>query len=104
MTTGTTKTMFDLATNPTGLGSDLRAVTTTGGRTVVEFDSFPFEESHGQTPRGRGSWAFSFKRDPDLQRDEVLWSPSMTYGEAKKWARQQVKERCSGHVTLYAQP
>jgi len=71
---------------------------------TIEFDAIEYRINHGAEPRGRGSWAFSFKREPDVQRDEVLWSPSMTYGEAKKWARQQVKERCSGYVTLYAQP
>lgn len=86
--------------------TDQTPATLNRSSTVVFFDAAPYRSSHGTMPRGRGSWAFSFKRDPDLQRDgdEVLWSPSMTYGEAKKWARQQVKERCSGHVTLYAQP
>jgi hypothetical protein len=51
----------------------------------VSFDDSPFVRSHMTAPRGRGSWAFSFEgREP-------IFSPSMTLGEAKKWAREQVK-------------
>jgi hypothetical protein len=36
----------------------------------------------------------------------MLWSPSMTYGEAKKWARQQVQAKglSLDVVVLYVQP
>jgi hypothetical protein len=50
----------------------------------AEFDTREYEASHGQKPRGRGSWAFQVE-------DDILpvFSPSMTYTEAKRWVRQQ---------------
>lgn len=56
----------------------------------VYFDTTPYRASHLREPRGRGSWAFEFEgyRDRD-----ILWSPSMTYTEAKKWAVEEVKRR-----------
>lgn len=54
-----------------------------------------YEFSHGHTPRGRGSWAFSEKRNPDFSRDsqdKVFWSPGgMLYSDAKKWLAQCVR-------------
>lgn len=58
-----------------------------------------YENSHGHGPRGRGSWAFQVGSDVT----DVLWSPSMTYTEAKKWAREQAKKYC-GPVILYVLP
>lgn len=66
---------------------------------VVEFDTTPFEFSHGKLPRGYGSWAFSESRD---QRDP-FFAPTSTYADAKKYAKQQMIKkygpRCRG--TLY---
>lgn len=54
----------------------------------MTFDTFEFELSHGRSPRGRGSWAFApFHLRKSL--DATVFSPSMTYTEAKRWARQQ---------------
>lgn len=53
----------------------------------IEFNTSPFVRSHLHLPRGRGSWAF------DLGVGEVAFSPSMTYAEAKKWARQELLSR-----------
>jgi ADP-heptose:LPS heptosyltransferase len=70
---------------------------------VVEFDSTPFEFSHGRCPKGRGSWAFSVERNPDVTSPAVLFSPSMTYGEAKRFAREHFRKLASheSHITLY---
>jgi len=53
----------------------------------VEFDPGPYVRSHGDNPRGRGSWAFG--REHRRRQDEVLfWSSGdTTYGEAKKMAK-----------------
>lgn len=47
---------------------------------AIEMETIEFERSHGRTPRGRGSWAFSFMQRPDI--DDILWTPSMTYSAA----------------------
>lgn len=51
----------------------------------TEFNTAPYVRSHGAEPRGRGSWAFA--TEPDAEGDEVRFSPSLTYSEAKRWAR-----------------
>jgi hypothetical protein len=48
---------------------------------IISFDTKPWVRSHCQEPRGRGSWAFS------IDGGEALFSPSMTYSEAKAWVR-----------------
>ena len=60
----------------------------------LEVDTFPFELSHGRSPRGRGSWAFCpfHKRNSGDYLEFTLFSPSMTYGEAKRWLREKVAE------------
>jgi len=50
--------------------------------TKFKFDPSAFLTGHMQAPRGRGSWAFSLEERPD----DVVFSPSMTYSEARKWA------------------
>lgn len=50
-----------------------------------------YELSHMKSPRGRGSWGFCpvrHARAPDYL-DHTRFSPSMTYQEAKRWAKQQ---------------
>lgn len=51
----------------------------------IEFNTAKFVFSHGKEPKGRGSWAFAF------EGLEPIFSPSMTYAEAKAWARGKVK-------------
>ena len=54
------------------------------------FDDSQYQNSHGKKPRGRGAWAFSLKKDPDVSRgsNEVFWSKgSTTLADAKKQAR-----------------
>lgn len=74
---------------------------------AIEFDTAPYRNSHLSGPRGRGSWAFGLSRDADAcDREQVLWSPSMTYSEAKKWAREEIKRRFgpAASGTLYILP
>lgn len=56
----------------------------------VEFDTSPFYRSHRKEPKGYGSWAFG----PDYNADvsECLFSPSMTYTQAKKWVKEQIPD------------
>lgn len=56
---------------------------------AVEFNTREYEFSHGRAPRGRGSWAFAFTRNAPVS--EVIWAPSGTYAEAKKFAREKAK-------------
>lgn len=60
---------------------------------AIYFIDTEYKFSHGHPPRGRGSWAFSVERNPDSTDPAILWSPSMTFTEAKQWARQQTKAR-----------
>jgi hypothetical protein len=62
-----------------------------------EFDTSEYRLSHVHNPRGRGTWAFGINsRDPEP--GQVLWSPSMTYTEAKAWAKREL--RLCGHPSL----
>lgn len=51
----------------------------------MRFDTSEYEISHARQPRGRGSWAF-FDEKGDLH-----FTPSMTFTEAKRWARANLK-------------
>lgn len=52
---------------------------------MVRFSTREFFRSHGKEPRGRGSWAFQVE-----DTTKVVFSPSMTFSEAKAWMRKQV--------------
>lgn len=52
---------------------------------AIDFITTPYVASHGKQPSGRGSWAFSEERNPTT--DQVWFSGSMTYQEAKKAAK-----------------
>jgi hypothetical protein len=76
---------------------------------AIYFRTDDYELSHGK-PRGRGSWAFSLKRDPILGH-EIFWTPgSTTYTEAKRLARQHYAAearraaRLCDHVNVYVLP
>jgi hypothetical protein len=67
-------------------------------RIVVDFSTTDYVISYGHAPRGRGSWAFSKRRNPDMncQRDaeSIFWTPgSTTYGEAKKLATEHFRSK-----------
>lgn len=57
------------------------------------FYTMQFTASHMREPKGRGSWMFAQVDDATGQVDEnfdnMLTSPSMTYTEAKRWAKAQ---------------
>lgn len=53
---------------------------------AIEFNTREYEFSHGHKPRGRGGWAFSFKRNPEMS--EIFWING-TYSEAKAVARKK---------------
>lgn len=80
-------------------------------RSIIEIDDSPFVRSHMHSPRGYGSWAFSFESDPrDVCRD-VVFTPAMLYRDAKVWIRAWVRRQqadgkvgAASHVTVYAQP
>ena len=60
-------------------------------RSRITFWDRPFVQTHARSPRGRGSWAFvpMAYHGSDIEVDQTILSPSMTYTEAKKWARQR---------------
>jgi hypothetical protein len=74
---------------------------------TFEFNTATYEFSHGRTPRGRGSWAFGTRRNPDVMNPrECFFSPGeLTLAEAKKWVRQHVALMgVQGKVTLFVLP
>jgi len=58
------------------------------------FETSTYRHEHGRSPRGRGSWAFCphAKRNGGDYLDFTIFSPSMTYGEAKRWAKAKIEE------------
>ncbi len=73
---------------------------------TVDFDTTPFVASHGKEPKGYGQWCFGTKRNIDVMKDdECFWSPAMTYGDAKKWAKREIAKRFGTDATgtLYVQ-
>lgn len=51
------------------------------------FDTTEYQRSHGKAPRGTGSWAFKVDQD-----HFYVFSPSMTFTEAKRWVARQNPE------------
>jgi hypothetical protein len=49
------------------------------------FKTTEFVMAHSRQPKGRGGWAFEFNGRPPV------FSPSMTYGEAKKWVMDYIR-------------
>jgi len=79
----------------------------------VEFIDTEYRFSHGAAPRGRGSWAFSTERDSPIE--QVWFSMSMTFGEAKRAAAKYFRAKliaessaplCGQHasITIWVQP
>lgn len=54
---------------------------------MFEFSTSQFVLSHGRAPKGRGSWAFVVR---EVSREPVF-TPSMTYAEAKTWIKNCVR-------------
>lgn len=68
----------------------------------IEFNTTAYEFSHGHTPRGRGSWAFSIFRNPVA--GQIYWAtPNLTYRDAQAEARQYFSE-FNGVQTVYVLP
>ena len=53
----------------------------------MKFDIIPYVSSHGRLPRGRGSWAFVTSEHHDTmgEQENTVFSPSMTYSDARRW-------------------
>jgi hypothetical protein len=71
---------------------------------TIEFNTSVFEFAHGRAPRGRGSWAFF--PDRRCRIEDAVFSPSMTYAEAKRWARTEPRivgdnPRARGYLEIY---
>lgn len=60
--------------------------------TRVRFDNSEYRRSHGRDPRGWGCWIFSFDQGEDF------WTRPMNYGEAKKQAAQEARQRGAREV------
>lgn len=74
-------------------------MTTTISKSQVTVDTSEYRFSHGREPKGRGSWAFSEKRNPNYK--EVKWYDG-TYVQAR---RQAVTEAAANGITrIFAQP
>ena len=81
-------------------------------RTSIDIDPSPFYRSHLRNPSGRGSWAFSLQSNPRDVLKDVVFTPSMTYADAKVWIKAWFRaQQATGtypsdlsDVTLYAQP
>lgn len=58
-----------------------------------------YKSSHGKEPRGYGSWAFGYTRNPDIS--DVEWYTG-TYAEAKKQAIAEAAN--TGHRSIFVQP
>jgi hypothetical protein len=60
-----------------------------GKKMSKEFDTKNYQWSHGNSPRGVGSWAFipvEVVGETAISEDEMVWIHQSTYGEAKKQA------------------
>lgn len=51
----------------------------------IEFTDSKFRAEYGRAPKGRGMWAFAF------EGYEIMTPMSMTYSEAKKFCKAEVK-------------
>jgi len=75
---------------------------------VIDVDANDFIRSHGVPPRGWGTWAFDVKGSTL----GLLWTPAMTYSDAKVWIKAKVRALIAdgilpAHVTYFdvsAQP
>lgn len=69
----------------------------------VRVNTSEYRFSHGCEPKGRGFWAFSYKRDPDFssKSGEVIWFIG-TYAEARKQAI--AKAAANGWSVIFTQP
>jgi len=69
-------------------GERFTGVKTIEPKRSIEFFTHDYELSHGVMPRGLGSWAFSYVRNPEM--NQIFWVHG-TYSEAKKVAREKAQ-------------
>ena len=71
-------------------------------RRAIDIDPIDFIRSHGNAPKGRGSWAFSTYPNP--RSGDVFFTPSMTFADAKVWAKAYARTNHPAADTLFVQP
>lgn len=54
-----------------------------------------YELNYAKTPRGRGSWAFIVIDGSCNKEVETVFTPSLTYSDAKVWIRAYISENFS---------
>lgn len=69
----------------------------------VRLDTSEYRFSNGREPKGRGCWAFSFKRNPDFasKSGELMWITG-TFAEARKQAIAEAA--ANGQYVIFVQP
>lgn len=75
--------------------------------TTIEFSPSRYVASHGRLPKGRGSWAFVVKHCNTLEEHTFFVPGSMTYSDAKVWARAYVREHfdfCLADIDVLVAP
>ena len=71
---------------------------------TIEFCTIEYEFSHDKAPRGRGTWAFALDRN--TPPDQMFWTPSCTYAEAKKLAKAHFAKGAAkdARILVWVQP
>lgn len=67
------------------------------------FDTTSYIGAHGKDPKGFGRWGFSIgtSKVEDYDADTVVFTPAMSYTDAKKFAKQTFKDRGMSNGTIY---
>lgn len=67
------------------------------------FDTTSYIGVHGKDPKGFGCWGFSIgtSKVEDYDADTVVFTPAMSYTDAKKFAKQTFKDRGMSNGTIY---
>ena len=67
------------------------------------FDTTSYIGAHGKDPKGFGRWGFSIgtSKVEDYDTDTVVFTPAMSYTDAKKFAKQTFKDRGMSNGTIY---
>lgn len=69
---------------------------------AVRIDTNEYQNSHGKTPKGRGSWIFAFDGEDDTKDSDKWFTANGTYAEALKAAKAEGKKR--GAKTIKVMP
>ena len=67
------------------------------------FDTTSYIGAHGKDPKGFGRWGFSIgtSKVEDYDADTVVFTPAMSYTDAKKFAKQTFKDRGMSNGIIY---